>query len=380
MTWNHTRGFVPMVATSQRFGELHEGVTIEWDKRSLQEFADMPIQSLVESYDLLVIDHPWAGYSAASGVLVDFNESLSPDYMKDQSEHTVGASHGSYSFEGKQTALAIDAATPVASWREDVLERHGERAPDTWSEVLALARKGRVAMPGIPIDSLMNFYSLCLAFGEEPFRGEDEVVGAETAHAALEALRELAALCDPEIFAWNPIRVYEAMTRRDDLAYCPFAYGYSNYARPGFARRVLAFGDTPAFGSRGERLRTTLGGTGIAVSAASPHREIAVAYAAYAAAPETQSTIFAESGGQPGHGSAWLSEGLNAASGDYFRRTLPALERAYLRPRYDGYLHFQDGAGYPVQAFLKGETTAREALADMNRLYRESLGKGTKRA
>lgn len=379
MTWNHSRGFVPMVATSQRFEELHEGVTINWDKRSLQEFADAPIQKLVEHYDLLVIDHPWAGYAAASGALVDFNEALPRDYMNDQAEHTVGASHRSYSFNGKQTALAIDAATPVASWREDVLERNDAQAPETWQEVLALARKGLVAVPGIPIDSLMNFYTFCIALGETPFLSEDEVVGADTAYAALEALRELASLCDPAVFGWNPIRMYEAMTQRDDLAYCPFAYGYSNYAKPGYGQRTLIFGDAPKFGTGGERLRTTLGGTGIAVSSVSPHRDIAVAYAAFVASPELQRTLYAECGGQPGHRSAWLSESLNAASGAYFSRTLPALDRAYVRPRYNGYLHFQDGAGYPVQACLKREMSPQAALAEMNRLYRESLRKGADR-
>lgn len=364
-----------MVATSQRYVELNENVMIDWEKRSLQEFADAPIQTLVERYDLLVIDHPWAGYAAANSVLVDFNEALPQAFLADQAEHSTGCSHSSYSFEGKQTALAIDAATPVASWREDLLERHSLAAPDTWEDVLALARKGLAALPGIPIDTLMNFYTFCIALGEEPFRNNEEVAGADTAFAALEAMRELTSLCHPAIFNWNPIRVYEAMTQRDDLAYCPLAYGYSNYARPGYARRTLAFGDVPKYGSDNRRLCTTLGGTGIAVSASSPHRDAAVAYAAYVASSETQRTLYTESGGQPGHRSAWVDSKLNKDAGGYYMRTLPALDRAYLRPRYNGYLYFQDHAGHPVQAYLKGETTVRTAWEEMNRYYRQSLGK-----
>ena len=71
ITWDHTRGYVSVVATAQRFHELHPHVEIIWHKRSLQEFADAPIQKLVEKYDLLVIDHPWAGFAAAnSGTLL----------------------------------------------------------------------------------------------------------------------------------------------------------------------------------------------------------------------------------------------------------------------------------------------------------------------
>ena len=61
ITWNHSRGFVSVVATAQRYCELHPDVEITWEKRSLQEFADAPIQGLAEAYDLLVIDHPLGG-------------------------------------------------------------------------------------------------------------------------------------------------------------------------------------------------------------------------------------------------------------------------------------------------------------------------------
>ena len=64
ITWNHTRGLVPMVAAAQRFEELHGDVSISWEKRSLQEFADQPLDELGRRYDLLVIDHPWAGFAA----------------------------------------------------------------------------------------------------------------------------------------------------------------------------------------------------------------------------------------------------------------------------------------------------------------------------
>ncbi len=75
ITWNHTRGYVPVVATAQRFHELHPHVEINWHKRTLQEFADFPIQKLVDKYDLLVIDHPWAGVAAAnSGMLLPLQE------------------------------------------------------------------------------------------------------------------------------------------------------------------------------------------------------------------------------------------------------------------------------------------------------------------
>lgn len=374
ITWNHTRGYLPMVATSQRFSELHPGVTIHWEKRSLQEFADAPIQNLIDRYDLLVIDHPWAGYAAHSGALLPLNEHLPESFMNDQAKFSVGQSHPSYIFDGVQTALAIDAATPVASWREDLLQREGMGVPSTWEELLRLAGKGLVAFPAIPIDSLMNFYMFCLAHGEEPFTNKETVVSRDVGQAALESLRQLASLCPTDIFQWNPIAVYEVLSQQERIAYCPFAYGYSNYAREGYAKHRLTFGELVHFGEAG-RLRSTLGGTGLAISSSSANRPTALAYAQFAADPGTQRTLYTASGGQPGHRGAWMDEENNRQTGGYFENTLPTLDSAYVRPRYNGYLHFQDHAGDDVRRYMMDGGDPWRVLERMNHLYRESFNK-----
>ncbi|MDF2960644.1 MAG: extracellular solute-binding protein, partial [Paenibacillus sp.] len=318
ITWNHSRGLLPMVATSQRFSEMNPGVEIVWEKRSLQEFADEPIQHLAEKYDLLVIDHPWAGFAADKQILVPLEQYVPAEYMADQAQHTVGKSHESYNFDGYQSALAIDAATPVASFRPDLLERSDEAVPQTWDDLLLLAKRGLVAFPGIPIDTLMNFYMLCSTQGEDPCQQGETVVSRESGLRALEQLRELACYCPKEMFDWNPIKVYEAMSSRGDLAYCPFAYGYSNYSRAGYSKHLLQFADMVELGSHG-RLRSTLGGTGLAVSVRCQHIDEAVQYAMYAASSRCQKTVYVENGGQPGHRGAWTDAEVNRRNGDYFR-------------------------------------------------------------
>ena len=371
ITWNHSRGFVSVVATAQRFSEIRPDVEIRWEKRSLQEFADAPIQGLAEAYDLLVIDHPWAGYAAFSQVLVPLQEILPAEFMRDQADNSVGHSHPSYIFRGSQCALAIDAATPVASYRPDLLARDDLEKPDTWRDLLALARLRRVIMPGIPIDTLMNWYMLCATQGEAPFVDDEWAVSDELSLRALEQLRELASLCPREIFDWNPIAVYEALSRRDDYVYCPFAYGYSNYSRAGYSDALLKFDDMVDIEGHG-RCQTTLGGTGLAISTGCQHLEVARDYAMFTAGPVIQRTLFFENGGQPGHRSAWLDAEVNRRSNDYFRDTLPALDRAYLRPRYPGYLHFQDHAGAPIREYLMRGGGGRRVLAQLKRLFDES--------
>ncbi|HMU09662.1 MAG TPA: extracellular solute-binding protein, partial [Ferruginibacter sp.] len=165
ITWAHSRGITPLLAASQRYNELHPDVEIRWKKRTLQEFADLPIEKLTQEYDLLIIDHPWVGCAAATNCVLPLNEYLPKEYLQDQFENSVGYSHASYNYHNSQWALAIDAATPAASFRKDLLDKNNIALPQTWQEVIALAKTGRVAVPGIPIDMLMNFYSFCIAHG-----------------------------------------------------------------------------------------------------------------------------------------------------------------------------------------------------------------------
>ncbi|MDO6519863.1 extracellular solute-binding protein [Zobellia uliginosa] len=367
ITWDHSRGFTSAVATAQRFHELNPDVEIIWEKRSLQAFADEPINELAKRYDLLIIDHPWAGFAARTGVIIPLNDHLPKAYLEDQRNNSVGKSHESYCFDGYQSALAIDAATPVAASREDLLPH----IPQTWDDLIDLAKEGRVAIPGIPQDTLMSFYMVCCTLGEDVALSTEHFVSEEIGIKALEMLRELGRYIADECYDMNPIAVYEAMTLGDTYSYSPFAYGYTNYSRNGYARKRLKFHDMVAID--GQKLITTLGGTGLAISSSSKHQEKALKYAAYVASPETQTGVFFDNGGQPGHRSAWVNNETNTVCKDFFKDTLPALDRAFLRPRYHGHMYFQDNAGAPIRAYMKNGGDAKEVLDTLNKLYIKSL-------
>lgn len=226
-------------------------------------------------------------------------------------------------------------------------------------------------MPGRAIDVLLNFYMMCGALEEFPFASNARVVGREVGREALVRLRELALLCGPAIYGMNPIKVYQRLSGAGPECYCPFAYGYSNYARRGYAPYRLAFGDLVSLAGR--PLASTLGGTGLAISARSRHVEPALRYARMVAEPVIQRTIYTAAGGQPGHRTAWLDEDNNTVAGGYFAATLPALDRAYLTPRYNGYMHFQDQAGDPVRNYLIRGGEPGTVLDQLDRLYAESL-------
>jgi multiple sugar transport system substrate-binding protein len=373
ITWNHTRGLMPMLATAQQFEETHPGITIRWEKRSLQAFADAPLSELAKQFDLMVIDHPSIGEAATKGLLLPLDEHLSSEFLTDQQSNSVGQSHASYRYNCHQWTLAIDAATPIAGWRLDLLARASATLPTTWSELLELAQRGLVAVPGLAIDSLMAFFMLTNALGAEPFHNGNTVIEPEKREAgglALAMLRELLNLSAPGSLDRNPIRTWQLLAESDTVAYCPFAYGYSNYSRQGYASHQLTTGNLITL-DNGTPLRSTLGGAGISVSAQCKHRDAAIAYAAHVASPLTQRTLYVSSGGQPGHRAAWLDEEANRITNNFFANTLPTLDAAWVRPRWPRFIAFQDAASTIVHSYLRGnDATEQQVLADLDAALR----------
>ena len=369
MTWSHPRGYDPMVATAQAW-KAQTGVDIAWDKRSLQDFESFPVEELARQYDLIVIDHPHVGQITAERCLLALDVPGREAERTALSRGSVGQSYSSYAFDGHQWAFPIDAAAQVMAYRADIIER----PPQSWGELVELARIGQVVLPMLPPHSLMTFFTFAANLGTPcATTGPGELIDAESGAQAYERLRELTALIEPSNFAMDPIAASEAMARQDALvSVMPFGYGYVSYARDGFRAHPLSFTNIPPLGRHGP-IGSALGGTGIAVSGFSAHPGAALADAYRVARGEVQRTIYAGSGGQPGHAAAWMDDAVNADTNAFYRDTRATLEGAFVRPRHQGYMGFQEAASRRINAGLLSKAPAREVVASLNNLFYESF-------
>jgi multiple sugar transport system substrate-binding protein len=96
-------------------------------------------------------------------------------------------------------------------------------------------------------------------------------------------------------------------------------------------------------------------------------------FAYWIASGDVQRGPYAVGGGQPGHAAAWEDDAVNAAAGNFYRDTRATLEGAWVRPRHDGYMTFQQQASDRINEGLAGRQDARRVVADINRLFRESF-------
>ena len=369
MTWSHPRGYDPLVACSRIWLEK-TGVQVTWEKRSLQDFESYPLMELARQYDLIVIDHPHVGQVTAEGCLEPLDGPSRAEERGELAASSVGLSFPSYEWEGRQWALPIDAASQVQAWRPDLIEH----APTRRSEVVALGREGRVSVPLRSPHTLMCFFTIAANLGKpcetDPESGR--LIDDDTGAAVYDLIRELADFSGPKCFDQDPIGALEELAGAASRVAClPLTYGYVSYSVPGFRERRVGFADIPAVGELGP-VGGTLGGTGIAVSAFSRNREAAIDFAYWVASGEVQRGPYAAAGGQPGHAAAWSDDKVNAATGSFYSSTRATLEGAWLRPRFNGYMRFQELASNYLINAIQQKLSARTVTDTLNGMFVQS--------
>ena len=379
MAWDHPRARDPLAAVSAGWTK-RTGIPVHWNARPLKDFEDQPLEELATGHDLVLVDYPFMGVAAESGLIVAVDDWVDAAYLADQRTHGVGPSFRSYTWEGKQWALAIDAACQVSAVREDLWKTaRGAALPATWDAVGSLAaacrdETSRVALPLNANHAYCAFLSVGIGIAGADFWPEGGHVQPAAAAEALEFLRRLVRDLHPLSRDADPIAMSDCMSETDEILYVPLMFGYSNYARPGFRAKTLHFGDAPR--GRGGATGSVLGGVGLSLSAKSSLRDAAASLAREIASREVQCGIYVRSGGQPGHGAAWDSPESNALTGGFFTSTRATMNQAFMRPRVPGHRAFQPRAGELIHACLWTDTMpVRECLAGYRGLVESLLSR-----
>ena len=367
MTWSDPRGYDPVVAASDVFARTHPGVTIKWDKRSLQGFETTPVDELAAQYDLMVIDHPHVGSVADQGCLLPFEAHAGEDALAELANQSVGRSFQSYFLHGRQWALPIDAATQVQAHRADLSSR-----VTRWSDVVRKAEDGNVIWPLRSPHVLMNFYTLTANLGRPCATSYGDLIDIETGLQVFEQLCAVSRHMDEAFYSMDPIAVLDELANSDRYHLAPLVYLYKGYADEGYRTNRIHFTDMPVLGRNGP-LGSALGGTGIAISSKTTHPKLCTGFALWLAGAECQSGLYARSNGQPGNALAWSNPAVNAPVLDAYYNTRLTHETAWLRPRHNGYMQFQEEGSEIVADVLRRRLDPNAAVARLNEQFRASF-------
>lgn len=378
ITWDHARGYDPLIAASELYFE-QKGIQVDWQKRSLTNFGDQSLEELSKQFDLIIMDHPHVGVAEASQCLLPLNDLIDSSILKAIKISSAGPSFESYNYHGKQWAIPIDAAMQCASYRADLMQN--ESLPTSWEEVFTLAKtlaakKLYVGMALCPTDCLCSFLSLTARLGS-PIQENKEALSNETLNnkslvepsiglKALTMLRSMRDAFHPKALDWNPIALYDYMSQENDIAYSPLAFCYTNYSRTGFRKNILQYHTAP------ETNNAVLGGAGIAITSSCSNLHEAANYAAWICSDDVQSTIYVNAQGQPGNKTAWENMQANAITNNFFASTMPSLTNAYVRPRYQGWPKFQTFLGETIHAYLLHDIAPELVLEKLQTAYSAS--------
>jgi multiple sugar transport system substrate-binding protein len=374
ITWDHPRGYAALseLARLDAGADRSHGAVpapVSWDRQPLAGFEATPIADLAGEYDLLVVDHP--GLGAATSALHPLDELFGPPELAAWGAAAVGCSYRSYWYAGHQWALPLDAAAQVCVVRPDLMD--GRPPPATWPQVAALARETRVMLVLGGPHALLTLLAICAAQGLPPAAetGDgaaaggfaDDAAARDAVLQALDLLADVWAHTDQAMAAGSPIDVLEAMAAGGETACAPLVYGYVTYSEPGRRPHPLAACDAPAWQPGGPP-GSVLGGTGIAVSRRVTGQGIQIvrAHLRRLLAEPVQTRLVPLSGGQPSLRAAWESDEVNSASGGFYRRTRATLDQAWVRPRFAGWIAFQDLGSAAVRNGLRDRAAPREVL------------------
>lgn len=376
LTWGHRRAIDPLRASAAAYARENPSVTVEWDVRSLEAFEHQALRDAIVGYDYVVFDHPFIGTIAQAGIFTPLDDILGAVPNGASAAQYAGPSLDTYRWKGKLWGAPVDAATMHAIGRPDLLAFPW---PTKWDEVMALAadlrRKGLwIGLANGDHHGFLFAGSLMYNAGAPWHHNDDPalVFDAFAFEAALERLMALRQFAHPDCEKWNSIRLHDAMTQADDIAYCPGTYGYATYGEADFGTRRLGFGPFP--GAVAPYFAGTLiGGAAVGLTAQSKNVAAASAYLRHLIDPRVQIEIFGMNHGQPAVAAAWEDKILDARFNGYYAAVGPTLRAAGVRPRFAGFGLFERAAGKVTVRCTAGEISIRETVRQVSALADKTI-------
>lgn len=369
LTWDHPRGYSALTAAARKLDETRDGLSITWDKHSLEGFEAHPIADLCQRYDLIVLDHPHVGEAVAAGCLQPLESLFAASEIAALERDTIGPCLSSYQFNGLHWGLPLDAATQVMAYRADL---HEGPPPATWDDVCELSERSPVALSLAGPHAALTFQSIvaCLVHPEE-YSERARFVPEHAGLAALDLLARIASRSPPSIRDANPIGILGHMATHTDVVLCPLIYGYVNYAVASGPARPLTFANAPR-AVRAGRPGSILGGTGIGISKHCVVTPQLLTHLRWLMSDDAQTSFIPAHDGQPSRRSAWLDDGVNARWGNFYRNTAETVERAHVRPRHNHAIAFQTGASALIKEELLNKREHRVILARLQTMFEKS--------
>lgn len=364
------------------FTEANPGVEIEQLKLNgsgLLEKVSVAMREGSSSYDLIMLDDPWAPEFMSKGWLANLDTlggGVDEDFVapaRDVSRYPVST--------GPYFAVPFAGNVSMFAYNEAMLTEAGLSEPTSWTEVLAAARtiseKGAASgvvmrgKKGNPI--VTGFLPILWAFGGDVIDADGKATLDQPAAAeALKLWLELAKV------APKGIETYDATEVRDALEQGATAMSIEIWPSwvPSLddAAKSKVVGQVQVKAAPGEVAGPApmLGSWQLAIPENSQNKERARQLLDFITSAEMQKEIALKTGNPPTRSSVYKDPDVMAAY-RWYPQQLAALEVARPRPRTESWAKIETILGDYLQLALIGEMKPEDALAEANERVAKAL-------
>lgn len=342
LTWDHPRAWQGLFAETDRLNKSQSDVFLSWDKHSLRGFESTPIAETAARYDLIILDHPFAGDAAQDGSLMNLQDHADILNFSTLTKDYAGPSFESYDYGGGHWALPIDAACQTAALRADLMDGP---IPRSFDDVISFGIAGGLGLSMANPHAFMNFMTIAGRHGADLNGTGDRLLPEDIALRSFDILRKIARQIPHEAFDWSSIDLLDAMASENRVSYCPMVFCFNSYAQAAATdKHVLQFSPLPGVTAEQHPGGSVAGGAGLAISACTPNPGEALKVLKHLVSQDAQVRM-ALDGGQPAHSAVWKTNAPNTINNEFFNECRPDMETASLRPRHAGYMKLQNDAG-----------------------------------
>jgi multiple sugar transport system substrate-binding protein len=368
----------------EEFSATRPGLEVERLELSGSALLDSVTLAMREgsaSYDVIMLDDPWAPQFMSRGWLANLDElggGVDEDFIaagRDVSRYPVGT--------GPFYAVPFVGNVSMFAYNEAIFAQNGLSAPQSWTDVVNAARTISEAggpsgvvmrgMRGNPI--VTGFMPILWAHGTDVIDADGQAsLDNEAALAALNVWLELAQ------YAPRGIETYNATEVRDALQQGTTAMSIEIWPSwvPSLDDPAVStvVGQVQVMPAPGEIAGPApmLGAWLLAVPAASENQELAREFIDFVTSPEMQRRIALEIGNPPTRASVYADPEL-VATYRWYPQQQAALEAARPRPRTERWAQIETILGDYLQLALIGDMEPAAALAEANERIADALAR-----
>ena len=334
LAWDHRRCWGPLDASVAPYGGQPSRLEIAWDRRSLYEFGEAPLEAVLAAYDLVVFDHPFIGEIARGRLMVPFDELSDREDEGASSSATRSASPGSPTSATGAMGAADRCRLPGRLLSPGPAGRLWRSVPRSHDECWRLdARRAQGRQMARPAAGADRRHVPAADLRQSAGRRRGVHRSATRSSAPSASCASLRRSSHPMSPNWNPIRCYDHMVADDDVVYVPFAFGYVNYALAADARHLPSPTFRRRLGGRAARRRRHRRQRPVEA----PRRGDRLC-AAILCSPEYQRGDYVRPEGSPARSRPGGTTSVNAATRDFFSDTLQDDPGLLSRPTHAGFL------------------------------------------